>query len=72
MTAVSEDIVWAYLRLKRVEVGEGVHGLVGRVVEGREGEGVQVQQLSVGWMPLRQDQVLEGHCQKGFRSKPGV
>ncbi len=51
-----------YLCLQGVEVGEGVHGLVGGVVQGRQGEGVQVQQLSVGWVPLWQDQILERHC----------
>ena len=44
-----------YLCLQGVEVGEGVHGLVGGVVQGRQGEGVQVQQLSVGRVPLWQD-----------------
>ena len=50
-----------YLCLQGVEVGEGVHGLVGGVVQGRQGEGVQVQQLSVGRVPLWQDQILERH-----------
>jgi len=53
-------------------VGEGVHGLVGGVVQGRQGEGVQIQQLSVGRVPLWQDQILERHCEEGFCSQPGV
>ncbi len=61
-----------YLCLQGVEVGEGVHGLVGGVVQGRQGEGVQIQQLSVGRVPLWQDQILERHCQEGFCSQPGV
>ena len=51
-------------------MGEGVHGLVGGVVKGREGQGVQVQQLCVGWVPLWQNQVLERHRQEGLCSKP--
>ena len=61
-----------YLCLQGVEVGEGVHRLVGGVVQGREGQGVQVQQLCVGWVPLWQNQVLERHCQEGLCSKPRV
>ena len=53
-------------------MGEGVHGLVGGVVEGREGQGVQVQQLCVRGVPLRQDQALEGHGQEGLCPQPGV
>lgn len=61
-----------YLCLQRVEVGEGVHGLVSGVIQGREGQGVQVQQFCVGWVPLWQNQVFEGHCQEGLCSKPRV
>ena len=63
-----------YLCLQGVEVGEGSQGLIGRVVQGREGQGVQVQQLCVGWVPLQQNQVLERHSQEGLcpNCKPGI
>ena len=49
-----------HLGLHGVEVGEGVEPLVARVLEGGEGQGVQVQQLGVRGVELGEDQVLEG------------
>mmetsp|Transcript_70197 Transcript_70197/g.198108 ORF Transcript_70197/g.198108 Transcript_70197/m.198108 type:complete len:1103 (-) Transcript_70197:287-3595(-) len=63
------------LRLDRVEDFESLRcvQLLGvGVPQRREGERLEVEQLGVRWVPLRQDEVPEGHRQQGLRIDPAV
>ena len=60
------------MRLNGVEEGEvlAVQRLVGRVSQGRHGEGLQIQELRGRRVALGQDQVTEGHWQLRLGSCP--
>mmetsp|Transcript_57068 Transcript_57068/g.156706 ORF Transcript_57068/g.156706 Transcript_57068/m.156706 type:complete len:245 (+) Transcript_57068:2363-3097(+) len=60
------------LRLYRVEVGEGrlIEGAV--LAECRDGQRLEIEQLGVGRVLLRQDEVAEGDGQHRLRIQPAV
>ena len=60
------------LRLDGVEVRETVQRLKRPAVERRERQRVQVEQLGVGRVPLRQNEALERDCQQRLRAQPVV
>ena len=60
------------LRLDWVEVVKLVHRLVLCRFEAGEWEGLEIEEVRVRWMELREDQVLESYGSNRLRPQPAV
>ena len=60
------------LSLDGVEVTEAVETLEGGVLECRDRQGLEVKKVSVGWVALRQNEVLKGDGSGALSPYPPV